>query len=86
MKEVLSGVFHYRAAKVDPDSINSVAIDDEPHDPHMRLMCAGFVGLNPIGSSMIARDTTIMPLIPGLPAIITLLFSPVAEFRYAILE
>ena len=62
--------------------MNSVAIDDEPHDPHMRLLCAGFVGLNPGGSSMIARDTTILPLIPGLAAIITLLFTPVAEFRY----
>ena len=70
-----------RNAKIDPDSVNSVAIDDEPHDPHMRLLCAGFVGLNPGGSSMIARDTTILPLIPGLAAIITLLFTPVAEFR-----
>lgn len=77
----LTNVGRLRAARVDPDSVNSVAIDDEPHDPHMRLMCAGFVGLNPAGSSMIARDTTIMPLIPGLPAIVTLLFSPVAEFR-----
>ena len=73
---------HYRATKIEQDSVNSVAIDDEPHDPHQRMMIAGFVGLNPNGSSVIARDTTIMPLIPGLPAIITLLFAPVAELRY----
>ena len=72
---------YYRTARIDPDSVNSVAIDDEPHDPHARMMCAGFVGLNPAGSSMIARDTTIMPLVPGLPAIVTLLFAPAAELR-----
>lgn len=77
----MTNIGRLRAAQIDPDSVNSVAIDDEPHDPHARLMCAGFVGLNPAGSSMIARDTTIMPLLPGLPAIVTLLFTPVAEFR-----
>jgi len=70
-----------RTTKVEQESVNSVAVDDAPHDHHQRMMMAGFVGLNPSGSSVVARDTTIMPLIPGLPAIITLLFTPVAEFR-----
>ncbi|XP_021341941.1 putative ATP-dependent RNA helicase TDRD9 [Mizuhopecten yessoensis] len=70
-----------RCAKIEPGSINCVAIDDEPHDPHSRLMIAAFVGLNPGGSTMMARDTTVMPLIPGLPSIISLLFAPITEFR-----
>lgn len=77
----LTNVGRLRAAKVDPDSVNSVAIDDEPESPHTRMMIAGFVGLNAGGSTMIARDTTIMPLIPGLPALMSLLFCPIAELR-----
>ncbi|XP_062595523.1 ATP-dependent RNA helicase TDRD9-like [Saccostrea cucullata] len=77
----LTNVGRLRAAKVDPDSVNSVAIDDEPESPHARMMIAGYVGLNAAGSTMIARDTTIMPLIPGLPALVSLLFAPIAEFR-----
>ncbi|KAJ8309140.1 hypothetical protein KUTeg_014014 [Tegillarca granosa] len=77
----MTNVGRMRAVKIEPDSVNSVAIDDEPQDPHDRLMCASFVGLNPSGSSMIARDTTIMPLIPGLPSLIALLFAPMAELR-----
>jgi ATP-dependent RNA helicase TDRD9 len=67
--------------KIDPDSVNSVAIDDEPHYHHDRLMIAGFVGLNPVGSTMVARDTTILPSIAGLPSLVSLLFCPVAELR-----
>ncbi|XP_050405391.2 ATP-dependent RNA helicase TDRD9 [Patella vulgata] len=70
-----------RIARIDQDSVNSVAIDDEPQNKQGRMMVASFVGLNPTGQSMIARDTTIMPLINGLPSLLTLLFTPVAEFR-----
>lgn len=74
-------IFVSRSTKIEPESVNSVAIDDQPHDTHQRMMAASFVGLNPNGSTVIARNTTIMPQIPGLPAIIMLLFTPVAEFR-----
>ncbi|XP_056021255.1 ATP-dependent RNA helicase TDRD9-like isoform X2 [Ostrea edulis] len=77
----LTNVGRMRAAKVDPDSVNSVTVDDEPESPHARMMIAGFVGLNSKGSIMIARNTTVMPLIPGLPALVSLLFAPIAELR-----
>ncbi|XP_060070551.1 ATP-dependent RNA helicase TDRD9-like [Ylistrum balloti] len=77
----MTNVGSCRCAKIEPGSINCVSIDDEPHDPHSRLMIAAFVGLNPGGSTMLARDTTVMPLIPGLPTLISLLFAPIAEFR-----
>lgn len=73
--------FCNRATKIEPDSVNSVTIDDEPHNQYQRMMVAGFVGLNPNRSSVVARDTTVMPSVPGLPALIMLLFAPVAEFR-----
>ncbi|CAG2193790.1 TDRD9 [Mytilus edulis] len=77
----LTNVGRLRSVKTDPDSVNSVAIDNEPQDRYDRLMVSGFVGLNPAGSTMMARDTTIMPAISGLPSIISLLFCPVAELR-----
>lgn len=77
----LTSVGRLRSVKIDPDSVNCVAIDDEPQDRHERLMIAGFVGLNPGCSTMVARDTTILPSILGLPSIVSLLFCPVAELR-----
>ncbi|CAL1534991.1 unnamed protein product [Lymnaea stagnalis] len=67
--------------KVDPESVNSVAIDDDPQNKSSRLMVASFIGLNPTGNTMIARETTILPQIPGLPALVTLVFAPYVEFR-----
>ncbi|KAH9490788.1 ATP-dependent RNA helicase tdrd9 [Bulinus truncatus] len=67
--------------KVDPESINSVAIDDSPQDKCSRLLVSSCTGLNPAGNSLIARQTTLLPQIPGLAAIITLVFTPYAEFR-----
>ncbi|KAK7505535.1 hypothetical protein BaRGS_00003280 [Batillaria attramentaria] len=69
------------SVRVDPESVNSAAVDNEPQNKHGRLMVAAFVGLNPEGRTLIARDTTIMPQIPGLPALLCLLFTPLAEFR-----
>ncbi|KAL5008137.1 hypothetical protein ScPMuIL_013718 [Solemya velum] len=77
----MTSVGRMRAVRIDPESVNSVAIDDEPEKRCARLMVAGFVSLNPSGSTVICRDTTIMPLIPGLPALVALLFAPVAELR-----
>ncbi|KAK7104950.1 ATP-dependent RNA helicase TDRD9-like [Littorina saxatilis] len=71
----------YRGMQVDPESVNSTAIDADPQNKFVRMMVAAFVGLNPKGMTMIARDTTIMPQIPGMQAVMCLLFSPIVEFR-----
>ncbi|XP_012935222.1 ATP-dependent RNA helicase TDRD9 [Aplysia californica] len=70
-----------RVVRIDPESVNSVAIDDQPENKFSRLMVSGSIALNPAGNSMIARDTTIMPQIPGLPALVTLMFAPYVEYR-----
>ena len=70
-----------RVVKVDPDSVNCVTIDDDPRNNFSRLMVASFIGLNPAGNTMVARNTTILPQIPGLPALATLLFAPYTEYR-----
>lgn len=35
-----------------------------------------------IGSTMMLRETSLMPHIPGLPALLSMLFAPVIELRY----
>lgn len=35
------------------------------------------------GSTMLLRETSLMPHIPGLPALLSMLFAPVMELRWA---
>ena len=67
--------------RIERDSVNSVALDSEPHDQHDRMLVAGFVGMNPTGNTMMVRDTTMLPNYHGLPALLGLLFAPNAELR-----
>lgn len=67
--------------RIDPDSVNSVAIDEAPQSKFSRLMVGSSIGMNSAGNCIIARNTTIMPQIPGLPALVTLLFAPYTEYR-----
>ncbi|CAD0203892.1 unnamed protein product [Chrysodeixis includens] len=63
------------------NSVNSVLLDTEPQERYERLLVAATVGCNQEGTTLTLRHTTLMPNIPGLPAIIALLFCPVAELR-----
>ncbi|XP_059053165.1 probable ATP-dependent RNA helicase spindle-E [Achroia grisella] len=63
------------------NSINSVLLDTDPQEVYERLVVAAVVGQSQSSSSLTLRHTTLMPNIPGLPAIISLLFCPVAELR-----
>lgn len=71
----------FRSAKIDPDSVNCISIDENPQDPSSRMMVAAFVHMSSNGLNLVARDTTLLPHIPGLPALITMLFTPYCEFR-----
>ncbi|XP_046649298.1 probable ATP-dependent RNA helicase spindle-E [Daphnia pulicaria] len=67
--------------KIENDSVNSVILEDQPGDHHERVLVAAHVGSQQNGRHVQARSTTLLPNIPGLPAILTLLFAPRAEFR-----
>jgi ATP-dependent RNA helicase TDRD9 len=73
---------HCHAVRIQRDSINSVVINSEPQDKHQRMMVSAHVLLNPTGNACVARDTTLLPLIPGLPHIICLIFAHTVEMRY----
>ncbi|XP_026315205.1 probable ATP-dependent RNA helicase spindle-E [Hyposmocoma kahamanoa] len=62
-------------------SVNSVLLDTDPQEVYERLLVAAEVGQNENSSKLTLRHTTLLPNIPALPAIISLLFCPVAELR-----
>ncbi|XP_053613679.1 probable ATP-dependent RNA helicase spindle-E [Plodia interpunctella] len=70
-----------KSIQVEWNSVNSVLLDTDPQEVYERLVVAADVGQNQSSSKLTLRHTTLMPNIPGLPAIIALLFCPVAELR-----
>lgn len=71
----------FKAVSIEKSSMNSLAINENPHYKHQRLLVAGSVSVNATGTRILLRETTIMPDIPGLPALIIMLFTPVMELR-----
>ena len=72
----------HRPVRIERMSVNSIVIDNEPQDHNERLMVAAHVQLNPSGNTCIARDTTLLPNIHGLPYLLSMLFAPCIELRY----
>lgn len=73
-----------RSARVERDSVNSVVISSDPTNPTPHMMVAAFVGISPSRNGLIIRDSTVLPKIRGLSSLMTLLFAPVAEYRYVL--
>uniref|UniRef100_A0A3P8UNC6 ATP-dependent RNA helicase TDRD9 n=1 Tax=Cynoglossus semilaevis TaxID=244447 RepID=A0A3P8UNC6_CYNSE len=74
-------VMLFRSVMVDKYSINSLALNPNLHYKHQRMLVAGTVSVSSTGSHFLLRDTSLMPDIPGLPALLTMLFTPVMELR-----
>ncbi|KAF2359115.1 Tudor domain [Trinorchestia longiramus] len=66
---------------VECDSINSTALDMEPQNPHDRLLVSSFVSVTGDQQRLIARNTTLMPAVPGLLSICCLTFCHLANMR-----
>ncbi|XP_054469828.1 ATP-dependent RNA helicase TDRD9 [Anoplopoma fimbria] len=77
----LSHKTFYKTVCIERVSINSLALNENPHNKHLRMLVAGAVSVNPTGTRILLRDTSIMPDIPGLPALLTMLFTPIMELR-----
>ncbi|XP_075048778.1 ATP-dependent RNA helicase TDRD9 isoform X2 [Mixophyes fleayi] len=94
-KVVLHGPFHpyevhfhsmmkvakFRSVWIEKESINSVVVHDAPEATHQRMFVAASLSVNSTGSLLILRETSLLPSIPGLPALISMLFAPVIELR-----
>uniref|UniRef100_A0AAQ5YNN5 ATP-dependent RNA helicase TDRD9 n=1 Tax=Amphiprion ocellaris TaxID=80972 RepID=A0AAQ5YNN5_AMPOC len=80
-----------RTVCIDRTSINSFALNENPHYKHERMLvakyCKFMADISPNltfilnSTCILLRDTTLMPDIPGLPALITMLFTPIMELR-----
>ncbi|XP_034077841.1 ATP-dependent RNA helicase TDRD9 [Gymnodraco acuticeps] len=71
----------YKTVCIERSSINSLALNDSPHYKHQRMLVAGSVSVNATGTRILLRETTLMPDVPGLPALLTMLFTPIMELR-----
>uniref|UniRef100_A0A671WD89 ATP-dependent RNA helicase TDRD9 n=1 Tax=Sparus aurata TaxID=8175 RepID=A0A671WD89_SPAAU len=76
----LSHNFFYKTVSIN-SSISSLAMNENPHYKHQRMLVAGNVSVNATGSHILLKDTSFMPDIPGLPALVTMLFTPIMELR-----
>lgn len=77
----MTKVDSYRSVNVDRDSVNSVSLTSDPRDTEGHMLIGCHVGLSPSNNSITVRNTTLMPKVRGLPALLCLLFAPCAELR-----
>ncbi|NXW54040.1 TDRD9 helicase, partial [Eurystomus gularis] len=77
----MTRVSQFRKAFIRKESINSVVVPDTPEDDFQQLLVAVSVSTNALGSSVILDETSLMPPIPGLLALLSMLFAPAIELR-----
>ncbi|NXG70597.1 TDRD9 helicase, partial [Baryphthengus martii] len=77
----MTRVSQFRKAFIQKESINSIVIADAPEDPFQQLLVAASVSVNATGSTVILDQTSLMPSIPGLLALLSMLFAPAIELR-----
>ncbi|XP_052549791.1 ATP-dependent RNA helicase TDRD9 isoform X2 [Tympanuchus pallidicinctus] len=77
----MTRVSQFRNTVVRKGSINSVVVQDAPEHSSEQFLVAAFLSLNENGSTMFLEETSLMPPIPGLLALLSMLFAPAIELR-----
>nr|XP_060611008.1 ATP-dependent RNA helicase TDRD9 [Anolis sagrei ordinatus] len=77
----MTRVSRFRTVLVMRESVNSVVVADAPENTFQQILVASSVSINASGTTMLLRETSLMPHIPGLPALLAMLFAPVIELR-----
>ncbi|XP_074725041.1 ATP-dependent RNA helicase TDRD9 [Strix uralensis] len=77
----MTRVSQFRGTFIPKESINSVVVRDAPEDPFQQLLVAASLSANETGSTVILDETSLMPPIPGLLALLSMLFAPAIELR-----
>lgn len=70
-----------KRVRIMPMSVNSVLLNSDPGDSNTRLVVAGHIYQNVAGTILNIDNTTLMPNIPGLTALLSLIFAPRVELR-----
>lgn len=74
---------HSLEVHVGSDSVNAVLLNEWPEDPRSTMLVAAHVTQHSGSKSITLHQTTVMPDVPGLTALVAVLFAPRAEYRYA---
>ncbi|KAM6130875.1 LOW QUALITY PROTEIN: ATP-dependent RNA helicase TDRD9 [Pterocles gutturalis] len=77
----MTRVSQFRKIVIQKESINSVVVDDAPEDPFQQLLVAAALSSNGTGSNVFLEETSLMLPIPGLLALLSMLFAPAIELR-----
>lgn len=77
----LVSVGYGKKIHVDKQSVNAVLLDTDLTDTKKRLIVASSVSQSKFGNNITIRDTTLMPNIPGLTALLCMIFCPNMELR-----
>ncbi|NXV76589.1 TDRD9 helicase, partial [Atlantisia rogersi] len=77
----LTRVTQFRNVRIHKESINSVVVYDSPEDPFQQLLVAAALSANATGTTVILKETSLMPPVPGLLALLSMLFAPAIELR-----
>ncbi|XP_021259648.1 putative ATP-dependent RNA helicase TDRD9 isoform X2 [Numida meleagris] len=77
----MTQVSQFRNAVIQKGSINSVVVQDAPEHSFEQFLVAAFLSLNANGSTVFLEETSLMPPIPGLLALLSMLFAPAIELR-----
>jgi len=67
---------------VSNESVNCVMLDENPENCTPRLLICSRVTQSRMARNINLFTTTIMPDVPGIDGLISILFTPRAEFRY----
>ncbi|XP_048163767.1 ATP-dependent RNA helicase TDRD9 isoform X1 [Corvus hawaiiensis] len=76
----LTKVSQFRDVLIHRESINSIVVHDDAEDRFQQLLVATDVSVNAAGS-VILGETSLMPPIHGLLALLSMLFAPAIELR-----
>ncbi|NXK75720.1 TDRD9 helicase, partial [Amazona guildingii] len=77
----MTRVSQFRNILIRKQSINSVVLHDASEDPFEQMLVSASVSANASGSAVILEETSLMPPIPGLLPLLSMLFAPAIELR-----
>ncbi|XP_052863697.1 probable ATP-dependent RNA helicase spindle-E [Anopheles cruzii] len=67
--------------KIESESVNSVLLESNPQDVHQKLLISAGINEAKQSQRLTINQTTMMPNIPGMPALMALIFAPKCYYK-----
>lgn len=71
----------WKTVLTERDSVNSLVLNTDPQDTHERLLVAAKITESSGGHGILARQSTLMPNIPGFGPLVAMLFCPKMQVK-----